>query len=78
MLTEEELKAADEELQRVQEAVKKMMKDKRLTVIPNPCPVETDDMSIFGLDMENTKGTYILKEDGEVLQVTTGYEPEEE
>jgi len=39
--------------------------------------VETDDMSIFGLDMENTKGTYILKEDGEVLQVTTGYEPEE-
>ena len=53
------------------------MRDRRLTVIPTPVPYPTDDMSLFGLDIPNTKGTYMLDETGYVTQATTGYECEE-
>jgi len=77
MLIEEEKRATDEELKLVQSAVEKMMRDRRLTVIPTPVPYPTDDMSLFGLDIPNTKGTYMLDETGYVTQATTGYECEE-
>jgi len=50
MLAKEEERAAEKELKIVQSAVKKMMRDRGLIIIPNPVLESTSDMSAFALE----------------------------